>query len=53
MKKIHRNESLIYGTKVKRREARQNLKEHRKKGNRDKGYGRLRSDNENERALQK
>ena len=45
---------IIYGNKMKRREARQNWKEERKKkSNREKDYGRLRSANENEKKVQK
>ena len=44
---------IIYGIKIKRREARQNWKEERKKSNREKDYRRLRSANENERKVQK
>ena len=44
---------IIYGIKIKRREARQNWKEERKKSNREKDYGRLRSVNENEWKVQK
>ena len=43
----------IYGIKIKRREARQNWKEERKKSNREKDYRRLRSVNENKRKVQK
>ena len=54
MGKTQRNERMIYGIKIKRREAKQNWKEERKKkSNREKDYGRLRSVKENERALQK
>ena len=44
---------ITYGIKIKRRDARQNWKEERKKSNREKDYGRLRSVNENERKVQK
>ena len=44
---------IIYGIKIKQREARQNWKEERKKRNREKDYRRLRSANENERKVQK
>ena len=44
---------IIYGIKIKRREARQNWKEERKKINKEKDYGRLRSVNENESKVQK
>ena len=44
---------IIYGIKIKWREARQNWKEERKKSNREKDYRRLRSANENERKVQK
>ena len=44
---------ITYGIKIKRREARQNWKEERKKSNREKDYGRLRSVNENEKKLKK
>ena len=42
---------IIYGIKIKRREARQNWKEQR--SNREKHYGRLRSANKNERKVEK
>ena len=41
----------IYGIKIKRREARQNWKEERKKSKGEKDYGRLRSVNENEKKV--
>ena len=46
---------IIYGIKIKWREARQNWKEERKKkkSNREKDYGRLRSTVENERKIQR
>ena len=45
---------IIYGIKIKWREARQNWKEERKKkSNREKDYGRLRSTDENERKIKK
>ena len=45
---------IIYGIKIKWREARQNWKEGKKiKSNREKDYGRLRGANEHERKVQK
>ena len=45
---------IIYGIKIKRREARQNWKKERKKeSNREKDYVRLRSVNENEKKVKK
>ena len=42
---------IIYGIKIKRREARQNWKEERKKSKGEKDYRRLRSANENEKKV--